>query len=78
VTSTTILTPSVKFRYAPHHTDYKASRYESEARVHMSYTSIAVTLYADVFIYKMDRCSNTTFLKKVFYANCEEFEIIIL
>jgi hypothetical protein len=37
----------------------KAPRYNSAARVHMNFTPTAVTLYADVFTYKTESCSET-------------------
>jgi hypothetical protein len=40
---------------------YKASRHESKARVHMTFT----TLYADVCVYKTERCSTAMFRNKV-------------
>jgi hypothetical protein len=35
-----------------------------------AFTSTAVTLYADVFVYKTESCSNTMFRKKVLQAVC--------
>jgi hypothetical protein len=43
-----------------------ASRYKSEARVHMiSSTAIAGILCAHVFVYKTESCSKTMFRKKM-------------
>jgi hypothetical protein len=38
-----------------------------------AFTSIAVTRYAGICVYKMVRCSNTVFRKKVLYAICSIF-----
>jgi hypothetical protein len=35
-----------------------------------AFTSIVVTLQADVFVYKIESCCKTMFRKKVLYAIC--------
>jgi hypothetical protein len=57
---------AASFQISVHY--YKASTYKSEARMHTSFTTITVILYADIFVYKTGSCSKNMLRKKVLQA----------